>query len=106
MNCSGIVEPDAVETAVDSQPGHKTRRGFHRLDLTGQTVFISVPADAPGAVAAHFTEAAVGIVKPHPIVAALRGGVHHHQAVSANGKMPFTKRPGQQRETALRQVLI
>ena len=46
------------------------------LDLAGQTIFVAVAANATGAVAAHFTEAAVRIEKQHPIVTALKRGIY------------------------------
>ena len=73
------------------------------LDLAGQTIFVAVAADATGAVAAHFTEAAVRIEKQHPIVTALKRGIYDHQTVGPNGQMAFAQSAGQSGKSRFRE---
>ena len=91
LYCGGIVQVDPIQPAADPLARDDPGGGLHRLGVPSQTGLITVPADAPGTIAAHLTHTAVGIVKAHFVVAALGGGVYHHQSVCADGKMPFTK---------------
>ena len=88
---AGIIEPYAVEPFAHSPARHKTGGGLYPLRLAGQAVFIAVAADAPRAVAAHLTRGAVGVEEQHFIVAATGGGLHHHEAVCADGHTPLTQ---------------
>ena len=106
LHCGGIVEADPVQPLGDTPSRDNAGGGLHRLGLPGETQFISVSADTPGAVAAHLAHAAVTVEKQHFIVSALGGGIHHHQAVRADGQMPLAQRPSGLRQTLRRQVLL
>ena len=91
LHDGGVVETDLVEPLTDALAGDDTCRGFHHLSFAGQAVFVAVPADAPRTVAAHFAKRAIGVKKEHFVVAALGGGIYHHQTVRADGKVPLAK---------------
>ena len=90
----GVVQPDAVQPLVDPPAGDDACRGLHSLRLSGQPVFVAIPADAAGTVPTHLTYAAIRIIEQHPIISALGGGIHNHQPVRPDGHVPFTQRPG------------
>lgn len=79
---------------VDPPAGDDACRGLHSLRLSGQPVFVAIPADAAGTVPTHLTYAAIRIIEQHPIISALGGGIHNHQPVRPDGHVPFTQRPG------------
>ena len=91
----GIIQADPIETLANAVASYQTGGGLYMLDLAGQTIFVAVAANATGAVAAHFTEAAVRIEKQHPIVTALKRGIYDHQTVGPNGQMAFAQSAGQ-----------
>ena len=67
------------------------------LDFTGKIVFVPIAADAPGAVAAHLAQTAVGVVKAHAVIAAAFGGDHQHQPVGPQGAVLRAEATGQVR---------
>ena len=106
LHCGGIVETDPVQPLRHPVARDDSRGGLHRLHLARQTVFVAVPADAPGAVAAHLAHAAVGIEKQHLVVAALGRGVHNHQTIGTDGQVPLAQRPGHLREALRREMFL
>ena len=102
----GIVEADAVAAAADPLSGYHSGGGLHPLRLPCQAVFKAVAADAAGAVAAHLAHGAVRVEKQHFVIAALGGGVYHHEAVSPDGEVPFAQDPGQPGKVLRRQVFL
>ena len=87
---AGIVEPHTVQPAIHPPTSDQARRGLHLLHLAGQSVFIAIPTDAAGTVAAHLPHGAIGIEKQHLVVAAVGGLFHHHKSVGTDGHMPLT----------------
>ena len=77
---AGIIQLHPVGVLVQPLPRHQTGIGFHHHGLSGNAVVISVAADAPGTVAAHFATGAVGIVKMKPKIGFL-GIIHCHKAI-------------------------
>ena len=102
----GVVEADPVAAAVNPLPRHHSGGGLHPLDLSGETRLIAVAADAAGAVAAHLPHGAVGVEEQHPVISALDGGLHHHEAVGPDGEMPLAQCPGQPGEVLRREALL
>ena len=89
------VEPDAVLLLRDAPAGHKSCGRLHALYGACIAACIAVPADAPCAVAAHFAERAVGIVKPHAVVRIALRPRHEHQTVRTDRPPPVAQRAGQ-----------
>ena len=76
----GVVQLHPVQIFVQPPAGDKPCVGLHGHDVSRQTDIMAEPADAPGAVAAHLSPGAVGIVKMQPEIR-LIGDVRGHEPV-------------------------
>ena len=76
----GVVQLHPVQIFVQPPAGDKPRVGLHGHNVSRQTDVMAEPADAPGAVAAHLSPGAVGIVKMQPEIRLVRN-VRGHEPV-------------------------
>ena len=106
IQSSDIVEADFIKPLRDALPNDDAGGGLHGLSLTCKACLVAVAADAPGAVAAHFAHASVGVEKQHFVIAALAGGFYNHQTVGADGQVSLAECAGDGGEGLVRQLLF
>ena len=86
--------------------GHHAGGGLYMLYLPRKPLVISIPGDAAGPIAAHFSQASVGIIKYHLVIAAIRWFFHHHKAVCTDTEPAVTESLCQCRESFLRNGFV
>ena len=97
-----IVQTYGVHPLISALSDDQSGRRLHTLRLACQPLFITVSGDTARAVAAHFSEAAVRIIKIHAVIAAVLRRVHDHHTIRTDRHAPCAQPSGQRRKLRLR----